>query len=43
VVARVLEPRDEHIDATLVVGSGVPDLLATLRQATGGIATKTSS
>jgi hypothetical protein len=33
VIARVLEPRAERIDATLVVGSGTLDLLATLRHA----------
>jgi hypothetical protein len=43
VVARILEPHDDQVDATLVVGSGVPDLLATLRQATVGVGTETSS
>jgi hypothetical protein len=43
VVARILEPHDDQVEATLVVGSGVPDLLATLRQATGSVGTGTNS
>ena len=42
-VARILEPHDEQVDATLVVGSGVPDLLLTLRQAAGDSAVESSS